>query len=69
MSVHHAGRERYPFEMRYSVMIRTLSVTLVSAVLMWISGFSGASYGADSDIPVKSNKLSAGTDTSDYTNL
>jgi hypothetical protein len=33
-------------------MMRTLSVTLVSAVLMWISGRSGISYGAE--IPVNS---------------
>lgn len=53
-SVHNY--ERYPLEPRYSVIMCTLSVTLVSLVLMWISGFSGASYGAD--IPVKSDRLS-----------
>jgi len=41
-----------PLLMRYSIMMRTLSVTLVSAVLMWISGRSGISYGAE--IPVNS---------------
>jgi hypothetical protein len=66
--VDHSDEERYPLEMRYSVIIRTLSVTSVSLVLMWISGFSGASYGAD--IPVKSNRLSAGlNNASDYSHL
>ncbi len=40
------------FSVRYWVMRRTASVTSHSSVLMWTSGLSGASYGAE--IPVKS---------------
>lgn len=41
-----------PFSDNHSVIKRTDSFKSCSSVLMWISGFSGASYGEE--IPVKS---------------
>lgn len=35
-----------PFSSRYAITFSTAWVTSTSSVLMWISGFSGASYGA-----------------------
>lgn len=43
-----------PWSTRYLAMISTAPLTSTSSVLMWISGFGGASYGAE--IPVNSNK-------------
>lgn len=47
-----AGLDSYmnPFEVKYSTMAATDWVTSSSFVLRWISGFSGASYGAETPV-------------------